>query len=220
MSNETRAASLLEALSAEAFAAAANVPTTAQANLRHYAQLLRQWQRSINLVATRSLNDLWRRHMLDSAQLLPLLPKNAKCLADLGSGAGFPGLVLAMLGVPEVHLIEADTRKCVFLTEAARACGLEPGRNPIIHQARIEDLDGWPADVVTARGCARLDMLLNYASRFVSPTTACLFLKGKNIDSELTEAMKNWRMTVERIASRSDPSGSILRLGQIARADR
>ena len=209
---------LREPLSPEACAALADIPVAAMARLGRYVELLHRWQMAMNLVSARSLADPWRRHILDSAQLLPLLPSRTRVLVDLGSGSGFPGLVLAMLGVPEVHLIESDGRKCVFLAEAARAGGLEPGRNPIIHRARIEALEGWPADAITARACAPLDRLLDYAAKFVTPATECLFLKGENVGSELTEAEKQWKMRIERHASRSDPSGIVLRLRHIERA--
>jgi 16S rRNA (guanine527-N7)-methyltransferase len=102
----------------EDFAAATGVSRETIERLSAYAALLVKWQARINLVSASTLEDLWRRHMLDSAQLLPLLPEGTTSVIDLGSGAGFPGLVLAILGIPEVHLIESDQRKCVFLTEA------------------------------------------------------------------------------------------------------
>lgn len=205
-------------LTPEAFAAACNVSRETLERLRRYADTLIKWQNSINLVAPDSLKDLWRRHMLDSAQLGAHLPPQAKCLVDLGSGAGFPGLVLAVLGTPNVHLIEVDARKCVFLAEAARAAGLTPGQNPVIHRARIEDVAGIHAGVVTARACAPLERLLGYAEPFLAPDTLCLFLKGGRVEEELTAAEKTWRMVVERIPSLSDASGTILRIRQVARA--
>src|SRR5262249_11206001 len=158
--------------------------------LRRYAETLVKWQNSINLVAPDSLNDLWRRHILDSAQLKPLIPPATSSLADMGSGAGFPGLVLAILGVPNVHLIESDARKCVFIAEAARAAGLKPGEDPVIHRARLENLKGLVVDVVTARACAPLAKLLGYAGPFLHGGSTCLFLKGAAVDEELTEAKK------------------------------
>jgi len=125
--------------------------------------------------------------------------------------------VLAILGVSDVHLIESDARKCVFLAEAARAAGLTPGQNPTIHRARLEDLD-LRADVVTARGCAPLAQLLTYAEPFLRADSTCLFLKGGRVDEELTEAAKTWRMSVGRFPSLSDSSGTILRMKQVARA--
>jgi len=205
-------------LTPEAFAATCDVSRETLERLRRYAEILAKWQKSINLVAPESLKDLWRRHMLDSAQLQTLLPPQIQALVDMGSGAGFPGLVLAILGVPNVHLIESDARKCVFLAEAVRAAGLSAGQNPIIHKARLEDVADLQADVVTARACAPLAQLLTYAEPFLQAHSICLFLKGGRVDEELTEAEKTWRMGVERFPSLSDPSGTILRMKQVARA--
>ena len=205
-------------LTPEAFAAACNVSRETLERLRRYAETLIKWQKSINLVAADSLGDLWRRHMLDSAQLQPYLPAETRSLVDMGSGGGFPGLVLAILGVANVHLIESDARKCAFLAEAARAAGLTAGQNPVIHRARLEDIGDLRVDVVTARACAPLAQLLAYAEPFLHADSICLFLKGARVDEELTEAEKTWRMGVERFPSLSDPSGTILRMKQVARA--
>lgn len=205
-------------LEPEAFAATCNVSRETLERLRFYVQMLLKWQKSINLVSADSINDLWRRHMLDSAQLMTLLPPETRTLVDMGSGAGFPGLVLAILGVPAVHLIESDARKCVFLAEAARAAGLAPEANPIIHRARLETVTGLQADVVTARACAPVAQLLNYAEPFLQGHSICLFPKGGRVEEELTEAAKTWRMTLERFPSLSDSSGTILRMRQVARA--
>ena len=206
------------ALTPEDVAAACNVSRETLQRLHRYAETLIKWQKSINLVASGSLDDLWRRHMLDSAQLQAYLPPQVGSLVDMGSGAGFPGLVLAILGVSTVRLIESDARKCIFLTEAARAAGLEVGRNPIVHRSRLEDVRDLRADVVMARACAPLGQLLTYAEPFLGADSICLFLKGGRVDEELTEAAKTWRMEVERFPSLSDPSGTILRMKQVARA--
>lgn len=189
--------------------------------LEAYAALLDRWTRAINLVSQASLRDLWRRHMLDSAQLLPLLPATPanrwRVIVDLGSGGGFPGLVLAILGAGEVHLVESDRRKAVFLREVAR----ETGSDVRVHDRRIEDMPPVAADVVTARACAPLRKLLEYAREIPGPVPetrpCCLFLKGKRVDQELTEARKQWTIEVESFPSRSDPSGTILRIGLLDR---
>ena len=200
------------------FAADTKVSRETIQRLSAYAALLVKWQQRINLVSAATLDDLWRRHMLDSAQLLELLPVATGRLVDLGSGAGFPGLVLAILGVPEVHLIESDQRKCIFLAEAARAAGLTAGANPVIHNHRIETVGELNASVVTARACAPLDQLLTYAQKFLWHDGKALFLKGAAVEEELTAARKNWSMELERFPSASDPTGCILRIGQVRRA--
>jgi 16S rRNA (guanine527-N7)-methyltransferase len=192
----------------------AGVSRETRERLNTYADLLRKWQRSINLVGPRTLDDLWNRHFTDSAQLLPLIPPNARVLVDFGSGAGFPGLVLAILGVAEVHLIESDQRKSTFLREVARATG-----TPVtVHAKRIEQVTPFPADVVSARALAPLADLLGFAAPFLGPDSLCLFPKGQMAEDELTAASKIWNMNVDRIQSVTDPSATILRISQVSRA--
>jgi 16S rRNA (guanine527-N7)-methyltransferase len=196
------------------FQAATGVSRETLDRLTLLADLLKKWQPRINLIGSDTLADLWRRHMLDSAQLAPLVPRSARTLIDLGSGAGFPGLVLAAVSPAlQVHLVEANARKCAFLRQAAAAMGL-----PVtIHPRRIEQMAPQPFDVVTALALAPLARLLGLAERFVGPGTLCLFLKGRGVEGELIEAQKTWRMVVRRRPSLSDPAGTILDVGAIAR---
>jgi 16S rRNA (guanine527-N7)-methyltransferase len=203
-------------LSPAEFAAQTAVSRETMERLEAYAALLAAWSGRINLVGHSTLADLWRRHFLDSAQLLPLIPPGTRSLVDLGSGAGFPGLVLAILGVPGVELIEADRRKAIFLREAARIAGVEV----TLRACRIEAVAPHAADVVTARGCAPLIRLLELAQRFIGPQTTCLFLKGAQAEEELTVASKAWTMTVSRHPSRSDPGGTVFSLQQVVREPR
>jgi 16S rRNA (guanine527-N7)-methyltransferase len=182
--------------------------------LEGFVALLAKWQRAINLVASDSLPDVWRRHIHDSAVLFPLLPDSVARLVDLGSGAGFPGLVLAIMGARDVHLVESDSRKCAFLSEAARS--FAPGRVEI-HRGRIESIPPIPADVVTARALAALPDLLTYAHRHLKPDGICLFLKGRRVEDELTLAAQTWTMQAERLANPADSSGIILRIKGLAR---
>ena len=180
--------------------------------LELYAARLAKWRRRVNLVGQASMSDVWRRHMLDSAQLFPHVPQPCERLVDLGSGAGFPGLVLAILGVPGVELVESDGRKCAFLAEVAR----ETSTVVTIRNRRIEKLPRTRADAVTARALAPLPKLLEYAARFVGPGTACLFLKGARVDEELTSAANKWTMRVKRIASQTNPRATILHIEELA----
>lgn len=169
----------------EEFATKANVSRETLAKLQAYADTLTEWNAIHNLVAKSTLPDLWERHMWDSAQLASLVPADSTTLADLGSGAGFPGLVLAaMLPGIAVTLHEATTKKCAFLRAAAERMDL----HVTIQNARMEDLPHQAYDVVTARACAPLPRLLEYAHNFVGPNSVCLFLKGQNVGSELTDA--------------------------------
>ena len=186
------------------------------ARLEAYVDLLTRWSVRINLVGRDTLADLWRRHILDSAQLHRFIPSTAKTLIDLGSGAGLPGLVLDILGIPGVELVEADSRKAAFLREAARVAGA----GVTIRPCRIQAIPPHPADVVTARACAPLDRLLDLAAPFLAPDTLCLFLKGQRFNEELTLARKAWTMNVSVEQSLSDRRGVVLRLQQVAREPR
>ncbi|NVJ99569.1 MAG: 16S rRNA (guanine(527)-N(7))-methyltransferase RsmG [Alphaproteobacteria bacterium] len=185
--------------------------------LKVYAGLLAKWQKAKNLVANSTLEDMWRRHFLDSAQMAPLLKerfgdKPIKLL-DIGSGAGFPGLVLSAMGVAEAHMVESNGRKCTFMNQVSR----ETGANATIHARRIEEMDVFPVDIVTSRACARISQLLDWAAPFLGQDTEMWLLKGGIADEELTEAKACWNMDVNRFKSLSDPSGVILRLSSIKR---
>jgi 16S rRNA (guanine527-N7)-methyltransferase len=171
-----------------------------------------RWQKAINLIGRTTLEDVWIRHVLDSAQLQPLIPTGATTLADLGSGAGFPGLVLASL-MPdlEVTLIEADARKAAFLGEAGRRMGLVKPARVVV--GRIEATPAAQADVVTARALAPLGQLLGWASRHRTDTAICLFHKGKGWQGELTKAMKDWDIRCQPLTSVTDSDAVILRIG-------
>ena len=178
-----------------------------------YADLLTKWQARINLVGPETLPDLWSRHFLDSAQLFPLIPPTARRLVDLGSGAGFPGLVLAVMGAPDVHLVESDQRKCAFLREAARVSGTMVTIIP----KRIEQVAPLAADVVTARALAPVVKLLDWAAPHLAAGGECLFLKGRGADDELTATAKEWNIAVDRSPSLTDPAGFVLQLREVCR---
>jgi 16S rRNA (guanine527-N7)-methyltransferase len=203
-------------LGPEGFAAIFPVSRETLSRLEAYAALLGRWSARINLVGRDTLADLWRRHILDSAQLRPFVPGSARNLIDLGSGAGFPGLVLAILGVSGVELVEADNRRSAFLREAARITRADATIRP----CRIQVVPPHPADVVTARACAPLDRLLDLAEPFLASDSICLFPKGERVEEELTLAHKRWKMKVSVEQSLSDRRGVILRLQQVAREPR
>jgi 16S rRNA (guanine527-N7)-methyltransferase len=179
--------------------------------LETLAATLRRWQKAINLVSQGSLDHVWSRHILDSAQVAAYLPPTTRTVADLGAGGGFPGLVVAALRPDlEVSLIEADARKSAFLLEAARQMGLSNAR---VIAARIEAAPPAQADVVTARALAPLSQLLAWAARHRSDTAICLFHKGKGWRDELTEAMKDWDIPYQPLTSITNRDAVILRIG-------
>jgi 16S rRNA (guanine527-N7)-methyltransferase len=194
------------------FAAAADVSRETLARLKAYVGMLGEWNARQNLVSARSLEDVWRRHVWDSAQLAAFIPATAKSLIDLGSGAGFPAIVLALLR-PELRVVATDStaKKCRFLEEVAARTGAAVE----VRNARLEDGPHEIFDVVTARACAPLAKLIVYAQRFQGPQTINLFLKGQSVAGELTEARKSWRMKALSHPSRTDPSGTILELREL-----
>lgn len=207
---------------AHAFQSETGVSRETLERLSALIDFLKKWQRKINLIGPGTLPDIWRRHVFDSAQLLPLIEDYARrrrlaeqgqplVLVDLGSGAGFPGLVLAIMadgaGLPlDVHLIESNGRKCVYLQEAARHVGVEIS----VHGDRVEQMEPFPAHIITARACAPLDRLLGYAEGFWGPSTEALFLKGQHIEKERVQATISWGMVAKTVPSRSDPAGAVL----------
>lgn len=193
------------------FAAAASVSRETLHRLEAYVTLLKEWNARQNLVSRASLEDVWRRHVWDSAQLEPFLPPSVKTLADLGSGAGFPGLVLAALRADiKICLFEATAKKCRFLAEAAQTMQVQVD----IRNGRIEDARPEGFDAVTARALAPLERLLPYAARFQTTETVNLFLKGQDVEGELKQATKSWRMNLQRHPSKAGP-GEILEIRKL-----
>jgi 16S rRNA (guanine527-N7)-methyltransferase len=200
-----------EPLGPDAFARMLNVSRETMDRIRAYVELLTRWNQRINLVSRNTIGDIWRRHILDSAQIYPHIPTQARILVDLGTGAGLPGLVLGIFGVPELHLVESDNRKVAFLREALRVSGTKAQ----IHNSRLDRVKPIIADVITARALAPLPELLEMSERFRGVETRCLFLKGGQVEDELTAASRAWKMRIERFPSLSDSSGCILQLEDI-----
>ncbi len=204
----------------EAFQVASGVPDAGMERLRTHVAVLGRWRQKMNLVAGKSFDDVWRRHVLDSTQLAALIPPGAENIVDMGSGAGFPGLVLAAVIPARVTLIESNARKCAFLRQVAREMGVGA---EIVH-GRIEDPAGpgvCGADVVTARALAPLDRLLALAGPLLrgggKGPGFCLFAKGRTRQEELTIAEKHWKLSVTPILSLSDPAGAILKVENFER---
>jgi 16S rRNA (guanine527-N7)-methyltransferase len=188
------------------------VPRETLAKLDRYAELLAEWNGKFNLVSASTLPLIWQRHFLDSAQLVKHIPDRAETIADMGSGAGFPGMVLAILSPLEVHLIESTGKKAEFL----RVVSAELGLNTVVRNERAESIRDFKPDVITARAMSALPELLKTARNLLKKHSVCLFLKGQKADEELKEAGKTWKFKVEKHTSLSDPSGSVLILKNVA----
>lgn len=182
-------------------------------SLNQFSALLLRWNRTINLIARADEPDLWQRHIADSLQLIPLIPHETARAIDLGTGGGFPGLVLAIATRIPFDLIESDQRKAAFLREAIRATGA----TATVYPRRAEAITLPPAPLITSRALAPLPRLLDLAEPLLMANGICLFLKGGNVDSELTAAAAEWHMHVSRVPSQTAPDACILRIGDIAR---
>ena len=185
--------------------------------LETYVQLLLTWQQRINLIGPATIPFVWERHILDSLQLLPLLPKDTRSLAELGSGAGIPGLVIAIAAGLKAHLYESNGKKAAFLREAAR----QTRTRAHVHMVRLETLraqtDVPAVQCVVARALAPLPLLLEYAEPFLARGAVGLFHKGQDVDAELTEATKYWKMNYSKHVSQCDPRGVILEIHEATR---
>jgi 16S rRNA (guanine527-N7)-methyltransferase len=214
--------------SPEAFAQAFDVSHETLGYLKIYADLVKHWQKAVNLVAPSTLDQLWHRHIADSAQVTALVPPAARTFADLGSGGGFPAIVLAIMmaeqGRPtpfSMSLIESDNRKCAFLREVIRKTGLKRDGNAVeILSLRIENpetqLKVGAVDVVTARALASLDRLFQYAYPLFHSSTVGLFMKGQDAEREIAEAQAHWSFTARLIPSRTEPDAAIVEVTHLS----
>lgn len=186
--------------------------------LEAYDALLNKWNPAINLVSPATLSQLWTRHFLDSAQLFDLAEGREGLWADLGSGGGFPGLVVAILAkekrpAQRFVLVESDRRKSTFLMTVARELGLSVE----VRAQRIEEVNPLQADILSARALAPLDRLLGFAARHLASSGLAVFPKGASWRDELAEAQKNWSFSVQTYPSLTDPEAAILTFAEVSR---
>ena len=195
---------------------AAHVSRETLERLQIYAEELMKWQKAINLVSASTLPDLWTRHFLDSAQIFALADGKTGHWVDIGSGAGFPGLVCAAMAGPEMHFtfIESDLRKGSFLNSTAAKMGV---KIRVLSQ-RIEDAAPQNADILSARALTSLSGLCAFAERHLSPDGVALFLKGATHAKEIEEALEAWTMKMDSLPSRTADGAVILKIGEISRA--
>ena len=187
--------------------------------MRDYSGLIKKWNKRINLVSRESEAHLWDRHIKDSAQLFPLIPPKTQTIIDLGSGAGFPGLIIAILAADllpdlDVTLVDSDQRKSAFLLSASQDLGLET----TIKADRVEELTPKPVDIVTARALAPLDRLLRWSHPLLKPDGMCLFLKGQTWRDELTAAEENWNINARPLPSTTNPDAAVLKIEKLTHA--
>lgn len=189
-----------------------DVPRETMAKLSAYAELLLKWNATINLVGKTTEADLWTRHIWDSYQLLPLVPRETSTLVDLGCGAGLPGIILA-IARPElaVTLVERDARKCSFLREAVRS--LELGQVRVLAQD-VKNLDQ-TFDVITSRALAALDVLFELAAPIMGKDSICLFPKGENFATEIAHARKHWSFREQVIHSKTNDNAGIVSVSEL-----
>jgi 16S rRNA (guanine527-N7)-methyltransferase len=203
-------------MTAERFAKLSGATPAQMADLERFRVMLAERNEVMNLVGPASLPDFWSRHAWDSAQLLKLAPE-ARAWADLGAGAGLPGLVLAIFGKGvvgfHVDLVESMTKRCKFLSEV----GAELQLPATVHNTRAENLD-LTVEIVTARACAPLHRLLRYAQPYLQSGATGLFLKGQDVVSEMREAARYWEYDADVVPSKSDSRGRIVRVRRLGRA--
>lgn len=194
-----------------------NVSRETFERLKTYEASLREWQKKFNLVSNASLEDAWNRHFLDSVQLFKYIPSSAKNIADFGSGAGFPGMVLAIIAAEKTpylnfFLVESIAKKTLYLNEVKNRTGIN---NVKIINDRIENVKIPSVDVITSRAMCSLKELLSYAARFSSKNTLCIFPKGKKYKEEIAEAQKSWTFNYEVAPSEQSNEGAILLITEI-----
>jgi len=195
-----------------AFLAAFPVSRETEARLDRYESLLREWNQRLSLVSDSTLDIVWTRHFLDSAQLLPLIPQREKPVIDLGTGAGFPGVILAIMGAPHIHLVEHNMRKVAFL----RTLIAELDLKVTLHAMKVESVKPFHAAAVTARAFKPLTDLIGLGRKFLGPDSVAIFPKGRRAEEELGDAEQRWRFSAERFKSQTDPESTIFRLSGIS----
>ncbi len=196
------------------FLAAFPVSRETEARLARYESLLLERNQTLSLISATTADIIWTRHFLDSAQLFPLIPEPDRPIVDIGTGAGFPGLVLAILGLPDVHLVEHNMQKVAFLRFVADALNLRV----TVHAKKAEAVKPFVAGTVTARALKPLDQLLGFGKRFLGQNSVCLFPKGRRAEEEMAEAARRWHMKAERFPSVTDPDSTIFRLSHVTEA--
>ena len=195
-----------------------NVSRETMEMLDEYANLLKKWNPAINLVSKSTIDSLWDRHFYDSAQIYNFKPDFPCNWVDIGSGGGFPGLVMAIIANNSTEnmyltLVESDVRKATFLRTVIREIGL----NATVIAKRVEEIASLNADILSARALAPLDKLLEFAELHLKKDGFAIFLKGQKYKAEIAESYVRWRYEFEETVSKTNPEGAILKIGGISR---
>ena len=188
--------------------------------LKNFVEILKEWNSRMNLVSKNSLEDVWQRYILDSLQLIEYLPHNLQHLVDIGSGAGFPGIVLAIVMMEKfpaakITLVESITKKTVYLNDVCQKLGLE---NTDVINNRVENIVFKDVDVVTARAVAALDVLCGYAYKIIGIKGSALWLKGKTYEQEHEVARKNWHYAMKIYPNRYSDDGVVMELRDLRKS--
>ena len=186
-----------------------------QKKLEDYIEALKDYNAHTNLVGRSTLINPWKEHILDSLQILPFIKDKKLSILDMGTGAGLPGLALNILGCENVSLVDSNGKKIFFLKQVKKKLNL----NVRIFLKRIERLENLKYDILTSRALANLEKLLSYSQKFIKKNTVLIFLKGKAVNDELTDARKNWKFTLEKKQSISDQRGTILIIKDLRKND-
>ncbi len=180
--------------------------------LEDYVSKLLQENENFNFIGKSTIDQTWHRHILDCAQLMQFIKNPQKKFADLGSGAGLPGMVLSILGLKEIHLVEKSFRKADFLRKIKN---ISPNR-VFVHQAKLEELENINFDCIMSRALAPLDKLLEYCKKFLKDDGYCLFLKGKNLPLEISQAKQKFSFEFELFPSLTSKESNIIRINKIS----
>lgn len=185
-----------------------NVSRETFSRIEKFVNLLLKWNKKINLIGRADEKNIWERHIFDSVQISKYIPADTKVITDFGSGGGLPAMLLSIMSSWEINFVESDQRKCAFLREAS---ALSAGKT-MVHNVRIEEVEPWHTDVITARALASLDKLLNFSEKFLQKETKCVFLKGLNVADEIQIATTSWEFTHKINPSDTDGSGNIIEI--------
>lgn len=181
--------------------------------LSTYHDLLLLWQEKINLISPKTIHNVWERHILDSCQFASHIVPRETPIIDIGTGAGLPGIILAILGFPSITLVDSDQKKCVFLQEAAAKLGLE---TQIISQ-RVERIRNHNASLIVSRALAPLHQLFTWSSPLLSPSGKCLFAKGENYAKEIEDALVGWQFDINVHPSLTHTDAKLLEISHLTK---